>query len=58
MKKMQYIMIVKNGLATAKCKGCCSSITMPYRYAFEHMENVVKIAKLEGVEIVWTVIFE
>ena len=58
MEKMYYTMIIKNGLATAKAKGCHSSISMPVHFAFKHMENVSKIGKMENVEIIWTVIFE
>ena len=58
MNKMHYTMIIKNGLATAKANGCCSSISMPVSYAFQHMENVSKIGMMENMEIIWTVIFE
>lgn len=58
MNKMQYVMIIKDGIATAKAMGCCSSISMPVSYAFQHMENVTKIGKIEKVAIVWTVVFE
>ncbi len=59
MEKMHYTMTIKSDrLAIAQAKGCESSICMPVKYAYQHMEDVSRIAKAENVAIIWTVIFE
>ena len=52
---MKYTITIKNGIAKVQAKGFESSMLMDESQVWEHMKEVTRIAREEGILIEWII---
>lgn len=52
---MKYTVEIKHGIAKVQAKGFESSMLMDESQVWEHMKEVTRIAKAEGILVEWII---